>query len=422
MKETRFRDGPVSLFALHPSASLWQKSCLIRIVGVDGELRDQAMRLIVEHFLGLQKLDWSPGSVSLLVGPNGAGKTTVLDALDFLANTYRIGVSNAVRRIGTAAFKHLAADLDAAVVFELHDADCRYRFECIAKSGGVDAYPAERGWCGERLDIVRMAGSATWTFQDAPQETSELAPDRSALRSNFEERLLTSPWKQFASFIHSIRIYDAWWLNALRHPSSAHAEDPDAYLHRTGRNLLGVLNRWKNGERSLQRQYEWIIKTAKDAFFDIFDDLRIESEGNDHRGYFYPPGLETEVGLPLRRAPDGLLVGLLHLTAIAGAREGSIVGLDEMENQLHPHAIRVLIKAMRERAEEKRLTILLTTHSPVLMNEFRGDRMDDFYLIEQGAKVMPQRLSEAYRPEWLAQFLPGDLYENLKVAKPKRPA
>jgi hypothetical protein len=56
------------------------------------------------------------------------------------------------------------------------------------------------------------------------------------------------------------------------------------------------------------------------------------------------------------------------------------------------------------------------------MNEFRGERMDDFYLIEQSANIMPIRLSEAYPPEWLAQFLPGDLYENLKVAKPKRPA
>lgn len=383
------------------------------------------MRLIVENFLGLRKIDWSPapGTVSLLVGPNGAGKTSVLESLDFLANTYRLGVSKAVRRIGTAAFKHLAADAHDPVVFELHDAEaaCRYRFECIARGDGVDAYPAESGWNGDRLDILRLAGSSTWSFQNKPHETSELAPDRSALRSGFEEKLLPTPWRQFASFIHSIRIYDAWWLNALRE-SSTHLEDGDGYLHRTGRNLLAVLNRWKNGERTLQRQYEWVIKTAKDAFFDVFDDLRIQADGSDLRGYFFPPGLDTEVGLPLRRAPDGLLVGLLHLTAIAGAREGSIVGLDEMENQLHPHAIRVLIEAMRERTEDKRLTVLLTTHSPVLMNEFRGERMDDFYLIEQSVKAMPVRLSESYSPEWLAQFLPGDLYENLKVAKPKRPA
>jgi len=380
------------------------------------------MKLIVENFLGLRKIDWSPSAVSVLVGPNGAGKTTVLDALDFLANTYRIGVSSAVRRIGTAAFKHLAADADAPVVFELADAttDCRYRVEFIVQSGGVDAHPDERGLVGDRLDLLRLAGSSTWSFQGVTYETPELNPDRSALRSAFEHRLLSTQWRQFASFIHSIRIYDAWWLNTLR-TTPARPEDGDAYLHRTGRNLLSVLSRWKNGERSLQRQYEWVITTAKEAFFDIFEDLRVESDGNDHRGYFYPPGIETEIGLPLRRAPDGLLVGLLHLTAIAGAREGCIVGLDEMENQLHPHAIRVLIKAMRERAEERDLTVLLTTHSPVLLNQFRGQYMDNVYLIEQSSRAMPDRLSEAYPPEWLAQFLPGDLYENLKVAKPKRP-
>lgn len=380
------------------------------------------MRLSVEHFLGLRKLDWSPEGVSLLVGPNGAGKTTVLDALDVLANTYRIGVSKAARCVGPS-FKHLGASPDVPVVLELSDtdSDCHYRLEFTSRSSGIDAFPAERGLRGDQVELFRLAGAPQWSFLGTQHDTQDQAPDRSALRAAYEQRILSPSWRKFASFLYSIRIYDAWWLNALRQPA-AHIEDGDSYLHRTGRNLLAVLNRWKNGDKRLQRQYEWVIRTARDAFFDFFEDLRIESEGSDYRGYFYPVGLETEVGLPLLRAPDGLLVGLLHLTAVAGAQDGSIVGLDEMENQLHPHAIRVLLKAMRERAEDKHLTILLTTHSPVLMNEFRGERMEDFYLIEQSAGTMPRRLTEAYPPEWLAQFLPGDLYENLKVAKPKRPA
>ncbi len=119
----------------------------------------------------------------------------------------------------------------------------------------------------------------------------------------------------------------------------------------------------------------------------------------------------------MSRAADGFLVGLLHLTAVAGAAEGAIVAIDEMENQLHPHAIRSILEAMREVSAEKNLTVLLTTHSPVLMNAFK-DEPHRFFVTQISEKPQPTALDKLQDPEWLAHFSLGDLYDRLEIGAP----
>ena len=67
---------------------------------------------------------------------------------------------------------------------------------------------------------------------------------------------------------------------------------------------------------------------------------------------------------------------------------------------------------MRNQAEERDLTIILTSHSPVIMNEFKGHE-DKFYLLEGGKEgYQPVSLDKAREPDWLAHFSLGDLYER----------
>jgi hypothetical protein len=73
---------------------------------------------------------------------------------------------------------------------------------------------------------------------------------------------------------------------------------------------------------------------------------------------------------------------------------------------------------MRQQAEERCLTIILTTHSPVVMNEFKGYE-DQFYVLRQrSAELVPCALDELHDPNWLAHFVLGDLYERSEIAAP----
>jgi hypothetical protein len=76
---------------------------------------------------------------------------------------------------------------------------------------------------------------------------------------------------------------------------------------------------------------------------------------------------------------------------------------------------------MRQQAEDRDLTILLTTHSPVVMNAFKGYE-DQFYVLSQPAspEPVPRSLDELYDKDWLAHFVLGDLYEREKIVAPVR--
>jgi predicted ATPase len=113
-------------------------------------------------------------------------------------------------------------------------------------------------------------------------------------------------------------------------------------------------------------------------------------------------------------APNGLLIALLLLCAIASANDREVVCIDEPENGLHPYAIQRLIALMRERAEARGLTILLATHSPTLLNEF-NDQPDHVFIMEPGQEILPVRLDQHHNPEWLRNFALGDLYMNQTI-------
>ncbi|MBK8940757.1 MAG: ATP-binding protein [Polyangiaceae bacterium] len=56
--------------------------------------------------------------------------------------------------------------------------------------------------------------------------------------------------------------------------------------------------------------------------------------------------------------PDGLLQAILVLVAVAGAQDRAVLAIDEMENFLHPHAIRSVLRSVRALADERHLTVI----------------------------------------------------------------
>jgi predicted ATPase len=156
----------------------------------------------------------------------------------------------------------------------------------------------------------------------------------------------------------------------------------------------------------------------RECFPDLFDDLDFAVAGQTVAAQFYGP--QAGDPTPMHLAPNGLFTALLVLCAVASGTPGDIICIDEPENGLHPYAIQRLLALLRERAEADRLTILLATHSPTLLNEF-NDQPDHVFIMEPWQETLPVRLDQHQNPEWLRNFALGDLYMNQTIGPQVQP-
>lgn len=366
--------------------------------------------LHVRDFRVLECLDWSPEGVCVLSGANGAGKSTTLDALRFLRALFLWGHESAFNVVDGVAFPRWGADPESPVEFviEVEDIVWKLRFPMSAQGA--------RGTFGEELlhagDVILRAAM----FQESwylGAESQPLDEQRCCAKVLWDQR--RDAWmRPLVDLLEGTRVYDTYWLNQVKEVRAARATD--SFLHGTGRNLWSVLANWKASPLRYRGQFDWVLAEARRAFPDTIGTIEFD------RGlpYLFSPGAtDPAEGLLPNRAADGQLTGLLHLTAVAGAKPGSLVAFDEVENQLHPHAIRSLLAAMRQQADERDLTIVLTTHSPVVLNQFR-DEPEQVYVLGHGQadRDAPARMTDLHSEEWIAQAKLGSLYEQLAFGAP----
>ncbi|MCA9644836.1 MAG: ATP-binding protein [Myxococcales bacterium] len=321
------------------------------------------------------------------------------------------GHEAALRAVDGVAFSRWGAGPDEPVEFCVQVDDLVWTLRFPMSAQGL------KGTYGEELRRSGAVVLRAAMFDDGWYEGSE-RQERDAQRCC--AKLLwdrgTTPWMQpLVDALEGIRTYETYWLNQVKDVRSVGATD--SYLHGTGRNLWSVLANWKGSPLRYHGQFDWVIREARKAFPNLIGNIEFD------RGlpYLFRPGAtDPAEGLLPNRAADGLLTGLLHLTAVAGARPGSLVAFDEVENQLHPHAIRTLIAAMRQQADERELTIVLTTHSPVVLNQFR-DEPEQVYVLGHGVAALdvPAPMTALHTEEWIAQAKLGSLYERLAFGAPE---
>ncbi len=145
-----------------------------------------------------------------------------------------------------------------------------------------------------RRTVLRMAVDAI----DAPPQSSGLRP--------------------LTDWLVSYRFYQRYQLWPLRDNGSK--QDDDDYLHVSGRNVFSVLRNWSTGSKDLRRRYDFVLSGLRAAFPGTFDDLELKLVGQTVVARLSMPGLDET--LPHHLAPNGWLLLLLHLCAIASARRG----------------------------------------------------------------------------------------------------
>ncbi len=356
-----------------------------------------------QNFLALRRTNWTPSGVCVVIGPNGAGKTTLLKLVEFLRNAYLRSAPSAIDLIGGVyGLRSWGAPDEEPVFVALTVGDLRWELQLTPQGPTLSDRLGERVTRGNEVIHSRAALSQRLVDRVDERLTAD-GEERLGIRVGADAKHpeALGPLVHALTSMRVYRNYNLWGLQ-----TNGSRQSGDLYLHPTGQNVFAVLRNWRD-RRDLKPQYEFVVTRLRTAFPEVFADLDFQVAGLTITVDIIDP--KSNQPCPLALAPDGWLTGLLHLTAVAGAAKGSFIAIDDFGNDLHPYAIRELTEAFRDWAEERDLIVCLASHSPVLLDEFRG-QPGSVFVMEPGLENRPVPLTELYEPDWLARFSLGSLY------------
>ncbi len=361
--------------------------------------------LEAQNYRGLLRLSWSPSGVCALVGPNGSGKTTALSLFQFFRDAFRNRLSSAVENQGGPwQVRNLRAGPNEPVKLALAVDDVRWELELGLRGSSIDPWPGERVTQGSRVLIERDLYSGRTISHVGRTALADQDPQLALpVLYQFDKPAVL---ERLVAVVRSVHVFHDCDLTGLRRQGSK--VSGDAALRADGGNAFAVLHNW-HGRREMKDRFDFVREGLRAAFPELCEDIDFELTSTTVSVRMHMPGLKPSDGVPAYFTPDGWLTGLLHLCAVASADPSSLVAIDEMENWLHPFAIRKLIEVFREWAEEHDLTVCLATHSPVVLDEFK-EEPEKVFVMEQGREKLPVPVTELYDPEWLAHFSLGRLY------------
>lgn len=357
-------------------------------------------------------MDWSPSGVCALVGPNGSGKTTILDVPALLGDALEWGLARALEMHGGVAYsRNVHALPDQAYDFTVSMGEVAWKMAPFQIPYGFR--PAE-SVDGASPILRREAGADSALIFSQPTPVRDVLGFRVAL-DQAEQAGATEPAQKamlaLGQTLRRYRLYQGYDVRSLRRNGST--DSAERRLAADGTNVFSLLRNWRDRGDDLYR-YEFVLEGLRDMFADFFLGVDFSKAAQV---------IGAELRLPDKKhvsaslAPDGWFVALLHLAAVASTDPGDVISIDEPENALHPHAIKLLLELMREWSRRHSTTILLATHSPVILDAFREDP-DRLYVMEPAQSRLPVALSELKEPSWLAHFSLGDLYAREEFGAP----
>ena len=300
-------------------------------------------------------------SMTVLVGPNGSGKSNVVDVLNFVRDAMHMGLSGAITdRGGIDAVRRWSAGRPYNVSIKLH--------VMLGFHPGYYAFEIT----GDRREEFRVKSEEALVSTDGGHERFRVEGGNwdgpQGLEPKLSDSSLALPavagderFGPLFDVISRLAIYSIY-PDTLRRPQTY---SPDKPMHRHGDNWVSILrdqesSTWKpEVVAGLCRLTGDVndIKVSKAASY-LVAQFR---HGTNGQGKWFDAAQES----------DGTLRVAGILTALLQEPPLPLVGIEEPELTVHPGALPLLMDYLQQAS--KRSQVLLTTHSPELLNLVDAD-------------------------------------------------
>lgn len=289
-------------------------------------------KLCIRNYKSLEDVELSLGPLTVFVGPNNAGKSNILDALAFVRDLARIGAP-AVHSRGGFSLLVWGGDLKRQVEME---------FEVVEMQG-------EEGISQGTCRLAMVGGPVHY-------EVTELSPGQTQPVPKWDE-----PYQSW------IARWGFYKLDPSRmaQPVAARRE---SRLGEKGENISALLHTLQAEMPEQFQELEGLLKSAIPELARLLTPLT--EEGRTYLAW-------EEAGHELRIPTWAMSEGSLRLVGILGAvlapEHPPLMGIEEPETCIHPGLLEWVVEVLR--MASRRMQVLVTTHSPHLLNYLKPEEV-----------------------------------------------
>lgn len=190
-------------------------------------------------------------------------------------------------------------------------------------------------------------------------------------------------------FLLGIRVVDLS-PKMLRAPAGIRR---DAQLERDGAGLAAVLDNLAGEQPALRDRIDEEVRRAASEVARVVTLADRKQEGSKVLGVAERSGQVFSADY----VSDGLLLFIALSTAIQMSGGKTLIGLEELEKGIHPRRIRGLVDQLLRMSREGS-QVVLTTHSPTLLDEFRDFPERVLICEREGDDTKVTRLVD--KPDW----------------------
>jgi predicted ATPase len=309
-------------------------------------------RIQIENYKSFGKVDIEPHpSVNLLIGPNSSGKSNFLEALQFGKVKDRIlenpqsffdSYKSSIRRKnGVDGF---SIELFVNDLREKQDSSLGLNVNASACNFSLNTQRDNQFGSGKYLHIVGM-----------PAFVVELTKD--------DQRDAHSVDLHFSEFkLNHVASYQAA-VNSMRREilsSKFETLDPDL-----GNVALLIHNLDQYHREGLFKDFLTLLKELTNEFD------RVAAPPSSSPGHIELCFFSNGVAYSPQEVSDGILLFTALLAILHLPEPPQVILLEEPENGIHPRRLAEIVSLIRRLAEEKEVQFFITTHSPIILDQFQ---------------------------------------------------
>lgn len=303
------------------------------------------------------------GRVTALVGPNGCGKTSVLQALKLLGDFVGSGwdrsdeFTDYVRRQTSSS----TVSVTGRVSDQGNSPDDVWKLTLTIKSNDVSP-------------------SATFFQHDEEKRIDSIGRNSP----------LNREWPSSAINLLQEPFFLKSWSAVLAKPFYSVELKPK--LHSDGSNLASVLAYLKKEEdeifAAIEGELQNLVPTIRKIRPRQTKSVQDEKQIDNLNGQIFVRNMPREVladkltfdtksgdNIPAHLISEGALLLLCLLTALHAPAAPHLFLLDDIEHGLHPLAQHQLMQLLNAFAEKHHKQIILTSHSPYIVDKFKADNV-----------------------------------------------